>query len=160
MELSDRLRYLRGKLSQSAFGTLLGVSQASIGNYEKGERFPDSAFIKNVCTSFGVTADWLIFGAGENKSGNAGHDFKKIGDNRQFSDNQHVEIIENNDIKVGDGRQFLCDAEKNTILIDSLRSLADLQKANGDLRVENMEMRARIADLEREVGELRARHEP
>ena len=53
---------LRGKVSQSAFGKRLGVSQASIGVYERGERAPDSAFIERVCVEFGVTADWLVLG--------------------------------------------------------------------------------------------------
>ena len=65
MSLGKRLNMLRGAISQSSFGQRLGVSQATIANYEKGERLPDSGFLEHVCNECGVSADWLIFGKDE-----------------------------------------------------------------------------------------------
>jgi len=62
MSLGDRLRELRGKESQTVAGRRLGVSQSAYANYERDFRPPDAEFIKSVCSAYGVTADWLLFG--------------------------------------------------------------------------------------------------
>ncbi len=60
--LHSRLKELREEagLSQSALSDALGVAQTSIGNYERGERSPDSDVIIKYSTHFNVSTDYLL----------------------------------------------------------------------------------------------------
>ena len=54
-----RLRHERG-LSQSELASALGVSQASIGYWEKGQRTPSIDAVRKVCSYFGVTLEDMV----------------------------------------------------------------------------------------------------
>ena len=62
--IGDRLREERERLalSQSAFGEIGGVKANAQGKYEKGERFPDAAYLAAVAAS---GADVLYVVTGE-----------------------------------------------------------------------------------------------
>lgn len=47
-------------LSQTALSEALGVAQTSIGNYERGERVPDSEILEKYADYFGVSTDYLL----------------------------------------------------------------------------------------------------
>lgn len=64
MEIGERLKLLRGTLSQDEFSQRVGFNKNSIGNYERGERTPDVVFLKTVCEKFGASSNWLLFGTG------------------------------------------------------------------------------------------------
>lgn len=49
-------------LSQGEFATRLCVNKNTIGNYERGERQPDSDFLARLRSEFGVSIDWLLTG--------------------------------------------------------------------------------------------------
>ena len=68
MALGERIKEVRGHLSQAEFAAMLGVSQPTVGKYEKGARLPDTNFIYAVCSRFGVSADWLVLGETFNKN--------------------------------------------------------------------------------------------
>ena len=53
------LRVSRG-MNQEELAALVQVSRPAIGHYERGERFPDFDTIDQLCTIFGVTADYLL----------------------------------------------------------------------------------------------------
>jgi DNA-binding XRE family transcriptional regulator len=55
-----RFNQLRGDRSQAAFGKLLGLSAATIGFYENGERLPNAADLLRIATVCGVSTDWLL----------------------------------------------------------------------------------------------------
>ncbi|MBN9528240.1 MAG: helix-turn-helix transcriptional regulator [Alphaproteobacteria bacterium] len=59
-----RLRTLRGKLSQSAFGERLGLTYKSIARYETGERAPDAQALVRLMDEFGVDPAWVLTGSG------------------------------------------------------------------------------------------------
>lgn len=57
---ANRLKELRGDMSQTELADALGVSRASLSLYELGNRTPDIEFLYTVCRYFEVTSDWLL----------------------------------------------------------------------------------------------------
>ena len=62
--LQERLRVVRGNMTQSEFATRLRIPLTTLGRYERGINLPDLAFIINLCTVFDVSLEWLLFGRG------------------------------------------------------------------------------------------------
>lgn len=62
MTVGDRIREIRGYMSQRDFAQKLGISQSSISGYEKNTRSPDYDIIRKICSEFNVSADWIILG--------------------------------------------------------------------------------------------------
>ena len=62
--LQERLKAVRGAMTQSEFATRLRTPLTTLGRYERGANMPDLEFIINVCTVFDVSPSWLLFGRG------------------------------------------------------------------------------------------------
>jgi len=62
--LGQRLKHVRGGLSQQAVADKLGIPQTTWGNYERGRCQPDLALLDKMCAIFAVKSDWLLFGRG------------------------------------------------------------------------------------------------
>lgn len=64
--MKDRIKQVRKsqKLTQAAFGDVIGVKGNTITNYETGLRNPTDAVIKSICREFGVSEEWLRTGKG------------------------------------------------------------------------------------------------
>lgn len=62
--LQKRLRAVRGGLTQSDFATRLQTPLTTLGRYERGINMPDLEFITNLCSTFEVSPEWLLFGRG------------------------------------------------------------------------------------------------
>lgn len=62
--LGDRIKFLRGKASQQAFATSLGIPQMTLSNYEKGKSEPKLVLLKEMCSRFRLNINWLLFGIG------------------------------------------------------------------------------------------------
>jgi len=60
--VGKRLRELRTArgLTQAEFGKLIGVGKSAVSQYESGARAPDTAALRRIAASFGVTTDWLL----------------------------------------------------------------------------------------------------
>ena len=65
--IKDRIKELRKarKLSQTAFGEILGVSRDVINNIENGRVEPSELIIKMIVNEFGINTHWLIDGEGD-----------------------------------------------------------------------------------------------
>jgi len=93
-----RLKELRKqkKMTQVDLGNILGISQAAIANYERGERFPDEMLLIKISDVFNVSIDFLLGRGGERKKNQRrtkfGFDYQKsnLGD---FVD-QYMEITQ------------------------------------------------------------------
>lgn len=64
MNTAERIRFVRGELTQQEFAEKLGVHKNSIGSYERSTTKPDIEFLQAVCTVFHVEPRWLLFGDG------------------------------------------------------------------------------------------------
>ena len=49
-----------------------GVTPPKLGNWLRGDHYPDEYFIKQFCDRYGITADWIYRGVVSGVSGDAG----------------------------------------------------------------------------------------
>lgn len=85
--MGERIREIRGNLSQNEFARRLNVSQSSVGRYEH-DSVPDANFLKAIYTEFEVNLNWLVSGEGprflNEKSNLGGREDGNAFDNDQF----------------------------------------------------------------------------
>ena len=67
--LQERLRVVRGNMTQSEFAARLQVPLTTLGRYERGINPPDLAFVINLCAVFGISLNWLLFEQGPMSAG-------------------------------------------------------------------------------------------
>ena len=61
-EIGQRIRAVRGQLSQDRFGAGLGVSGQYVSAVEAGKVKPSLALLVAIATKYGVSLDWLVLG--------------------------------------------------------------------------------------------------
>ena len=63
-QISERVNKLRKErnMTQTEFGRLVGLSERSVGDIERGRRSISVSAVANICNRAGVSADYLIFG--------------------------------------------------------------------------------------------------
>lgn len=66
----ERIRELRGDMTQGQFAEKIGVSRPTIGLYESGARIPDAEVLRDISEKCDVSADWLL-GLTDTRSPNA-----------------------------------------------------------------------------------------
>lgn len=62
-----RFSEMRGERTQAEFAQFLGISRATVGFYENGERVPDALVLRQIAERCGVTTDYLV-GLSDNKT--------------------------------------------------------------------------------------------
>ena len=67
MSFGSRLKVVRKKfnLTQKDFATKLKITKASVINYEKGNRFPDSRLLSLIHKTYNIDINWILTGRGE-----------------------------------------------------------------------------------------------
>ncbi len=65
MALGERIKIIRGKLTQKEFGKQLGLSLAAIQNYESTNSIPKGDVLQRIREEFGVDINWLLSGEGD-----------------------------------------------------------------------------------------------
>jgi transcriptional regulator with XRE-family HTH domain len=60
--IGQRLREVRGEMSQTEFGEILGVHQNTVVSYEAGKRMPGTASISKLFYELHIDLTWLITG--------------------------------------------------------------------------------------------------
>lgn len=61
-DLPEKIRKIRGDLSQAIFGKLIGVNQGTVHKYEKGISAPSRETLDKIAAYGGVTVGWLLHG--------------------------------------------------------------------------------------------------
>ena len=61
--IGSRIRVIRGSLSQDEFATQMRVHKNTLGKYERGDRFPDFAFMQRLI-EIGYNMNWFLTGEG------------------------------------------------------------------------------------------------
>lgn len=72
MDIAERIKIIRGDIPQEEFAKLMGIHKSSIGRYERGDSVPDMDFASKICSCFGISTSWLLFGTGEMKLSSEG----------------------------------------------------------------------------------------
>lgn len=134
--VSERLKIVRGKMSQAEFAERLGIHKNTLGNYERGQSSPDFGLLLSVCTVFGVSPDWLLTGAGPKLRKDA---VNEPADHTQTQEGLEDLRRENRELRK-DNRDLMSD---NRELVKENR---ELMRENGDLRVELERMKAKALD--------------
>lgn len=68
MDISKRLKTVRGKLNQEEFAKAVGVSKMTVGRWERGERAPDFENLHKILELFpDISPAWLLTGEGDIK---------------------------------------------------------------------------------------------
>jgi len=67
-QVGERVRSLRGGLTQAAFAERLGLERKSVGRYEAGERAPDAVALLRLMMEFGADPAWVLTGRGASPS--------------------------------------------------------------------------------------------
>jgi transcriptional regulator with XRE-family HTH domain len=62
MSIGQRIKQVRGDLSKTEFSKRIGISQASLSNYETKNKTPKGDVIQRICKEFGVDLQWLLTG--------------------------------------------------------------------------------------------------
>ncbi|MFV0410805.1 MAG: helix-turn-helix transcriptional regulator [Paracoccus sp. (in: a-proteobacteria)] len=57
--IADRLRELRGKETQEDFARMIGVSRATLANYEAGRTVPRPSVCRRICRKLGIAENTL-----------------------------------------------------------------------------------------------------
>ena len=65
MSFGERIRYIRGDLSQDDFGYLFGVHRNTVRAWECNEIMPKGGIVKALFMLFNVNLNWLFSGKGE-----------------------------------------------------------------------------------------------
>jgi transcriptional regulator with XRE-family HTH domain len=60
--ISERLKHLRGSLSQQKFAEHIGLKQTTYGQYERGVTSPSTETASMICQKLGLNPRWLILG--------------------------------------------------------------------------------------------------
>ena len=135
--VGERIKKIRGALTQKEFADSLGITAQAIINYERHGRIPSRSILNKISTIYTVAVDWLLTGEGSM--------YQKGGE-------QGV-----SEFKMGDTSPILRLMEQNAVF---QRDLLEAVRQNGDLRVEVERLRmdverrdARIAELERQLAE-------
>ena len=62
-EIGNRIKGLRGAVSQERFAGQLGISKQGYLRYEYGKRIPPGEVLQKIAEIGGVTVDWILTGA-------------------------------------------------------------------------------------------------
>jgi len=65
MEIGERIKFIRGKLTQKKFGNLIGADQSTVQVWEIRNSLPKGDFLQRIHEQFGVNINWLLTGMGE-----------------------------------------------------------------------------------------------
>lgn len=64
MTFKERLRALRGDMTQADFANRAGINVNTLRNYERGDSIPNLEIAASICRYFEVNSDWLVLGEG------------------------------------------------------------------------------------------------
>lgn len=57
---ADRLKELRGSMSQQEIADKIGTKQTSYSSWERGIKEPGISVLIDIASTFGVSTDWLL----------------------------------------------------------------------------------------------------
>jgi|GEM_PF-2686331 len=149
MNISERLKMVRGSVSQAEFAAIFGVGTNTIYRYESGKNPPDTDFIIKVCEKFNINPSWLLFGE-EPKHRRE----KRKAEAEETSADQTLE----EDINI----QQLLNMTAKVLLSDTIYRpalAANIKAFNRSIEIEmdNRELRSRLERIEEKMVALEER---
>ena len=68
-DVGERIKAIRGGMTQQEFADLLGVSRKTITRYEAGSHLPDAEFLIKLNVLYSIQPLWLLTGKGQDVAG-------------------------------------------------------------------------------------------
>lgn len=62
MGIEERLKELRGEMSQATFSKKIGIKQTTYSKYERGISQPTWKALSSICITLGVNPRWIMYG--------------------------------------------------------------------------------------------------
>ena len=95
-KLGERIRHVRGRMSQEAFAGLLGISKGALGGYERGENCPNADVVLTICNKCKINVSWLTISPqqGETAMGKSS-EIKVMIDRSNITSSQSTSFIVN-----------------------------------------------------------------
>lgn len=105
----ERLKELRGDKSLQSVSNSLGISRATLGYYESGERKPDAEILSRIAKYYKVSSDYLL-GLNDSETDNLCNRYKKIREDFEFKPNgKRITAKELSEIFISKGYDTLTD---------------------------------------------------
>ena len=136
---SERLKALRGPLTQTEAAKTLGISQTRLSQYECGSREPNLATIEQIAKTYCVSIDWL-FGLSEER---------QLSGARDAADAK-AELVANADDagEIEPGKQADAAVAIAQGTVSALRDIIHILAANGANASRIAALESRLAALE------------
>ena len=64
MTIGERIKCVRGSMSQLDFATRTGLNKGTLSRYERNTTVPDANTIVRICSAFDIRPEWLLTGEG------------------------------------------------------------------------------------------------
>ena len=65
MTIGERIKLIRGTMSQADFATMTKLNKATLSRYERNTNVPDANAIVRICAACNIRSEWLLTGEGE-----------------------------------------------------------------------------------------------
>lgn len=158
--IADRIRQIRGHLTQKEFAEQIGITAQAVINYEVRGRHPKGSVIKTICNVFKINEAWLLTGEGAVYSADAQ---KKMADMSAILPSslpaQPIENVSSPIQKMADMSAIAPLYEENRSLyqknMELQERLLSLTEQNAELRLQLQARDMRIRELEKENAQLR-----
>ncbi|PWL61180.1 MAG: hypothetical protein DBY37_07170 [Desulfovibrionaceae bacterium] len=161
-ELGERIKKIRGKMTQKEFSEILGITQRAVINYEISGRVPRKKILNSICEQFGICEQWLLTGEGPmraNADKGEGRTCDTVAGESRASSVQPIENTQSQSNKACDMSQASPSIRKNMELQERLLAaqerLLSLTEQVAELRLQLERRDMRIHELEKENAGLR-----
>lgn len=146
-KLGERIRHVRGRISQEAFAGLLGISKGSLGGYERGENCPNADVILTICNKCKINVSWLMSGVGDMQARDDTGEDRLQENGAEFLEDR-IPAVEELACQMKPGQD--CKAENSALRAHCrwLRERLDLNRENRLLWQKNAGLGERLARLE------------
>ena len=78
MTMGERIKLIRGTMSQAEFATITKLNKATLSRYERDANVPDANAIVRICSACNIRSEWLLTGEGDpskmNRAATENHD--------------------------------------------------------------------------------------
>ncbi len=151
--IGNRIREVRGKLTQKEFALLLGITQRAVVNYEVHGRTPKKKILEAICEQFNISEQWLV--TGEGSMYQEERYLKNVRHVGHFSDNAETQHPENTSLVEKKASDMSDIPKLQQEIIELLKEKNLLLSENAELRIQIGRKEMQIYMLEQEIKNLK-----
>ena len=161
-EVGKRLREARKKAryTQEALGQLMGVSRFTIMDYETGKTPVPRAFAADIQRTLGISADWLLTGAGEGDMLKMGQEAPQPPKVHALGENHRMSVMLQKTAEVLESESIYRTALASNInafhqAIKTESAIVELQEQNKSMQGAVQEIKKQFSDMVEDMKALK-----